>query len=96
MAIAYSIVLDCEQCDVDTAFLYKIRKEHTVNHVFWYVVKLIDKQVELEYHLSLLVKRSSINRQMACERALLDWLSYFSLLGSDNSAGNLQTLCEEA
>jgi hypothetical protein len=84
--------LGCEQCDVDTAFLYK-SKEHNVNHTFQYVVKLIDQQVELDYHLSaLLVKRSSINGKMTSECVFLGRICYSSLPGNDNPAGNLQTL----
>lgn len=71
------------------------RKEGTVNHIYQYAVKLIDQQVELNYHLSLLVKHSSTNRQMANECALLDWISHSSHPGSDNPAGNLQTLYTE-
>lgn len=68
-------------------------KEHIVNHIFLCVVKRIDQQVELDYHLSaLLVMHGSTNSQMASECALLDWISNASLPGSHNPAGILQAL----
>ena len=47
------------------------------------MLKLVDKQVELDYHFSvLLVKRRSTNRQMGGECALLELPSWHSQLCS--------------